>query len=822
MEATINYYNENAERYCQETFNAKMTSLQCEFLLRLPYMDKNILDLGCGSGRDSKFFKNYGCEVIAVDGSAEMCKLAEKNIGQSVIYSDLREYKPETPVAGIWANASLLHLTREEIKDNVIRLTKHLLPVGCFYMSFKYGNFSGERDGCFYTDFDETSLTKMLYDIPSLSLVRYTISEDVRPNHSGEKWLNVFCMKESSDDNTYANWKNEAISDDYFLKLCETGNIHEIIKAVNKGANLYAKDNKGRSCCSILRERRKKDASISYDFLSDISHIALSRLDSQSDLILRAVNNEDLEVVKAFLGLGVDVYELCNIRQHGAYYGSAIALAVKNGNFEIVKTMLEYGVNLKDDVISNNDYSALATVIRYGNTDMLKLFLDYHRSSDIETTKYSLAGFALVSAAKLKDTKMAKFLLEYGIDINTSYINSRSETNALITAVAYDNINMVKFLVDNGADIRLQGKYEDDNISAFIIAVHNDAVESIDLLLSIYTPSLSEMGYAVCNSISKRHFRLTEKLLNFLNIYKNSWKEKDYISQILGRALRITAENYGADYREMMKMLLFKYGANVYSTNSRGETALMLAAEHSSPETVEILLKYGADVNAVNDSNLTALIYALLEFSPSKEKIKLLLKAGASTNVLDPVYHYAWDSILSIEEFRNDAEIVKLTLRNCPDNLIKAIFKSLGILEKLADDIDEDYGTTIAMLTYEYDNEADYKEIIWDIARALVEFKKDYGWTALMYASAFCKKEKTISTLLKANSNINERDNEGWTALMCASAFNDNQEIISTLIDAGADLNAINGKGNTALDLAREDENNSAIKLLEAVNADEL
>lgn len=36
----------------------------------------HIIDLGCGSGRDSKAFINKGYKVTAVDGSKELAKIA--------------------------------------------------------------------------------------------------------------------------------------------------------------------------------------------------------------------------------------------------------------------------------------------------------------------------------------------------------------------------------------------------------------------------------------------------------------------------------------------------------------------------------------------------------------------------------------------------------------------------------------------------------------------------------------------------------------------------------------------------------------------------
>lgn len=191
---TIGFYNEYAAQYVAGTLHSDMSLLCSDFLSFLPDQG-TILDLGCGSGRDSRFFISRGYRVIAVDGSTELCRLAAETIGQPVVCCDFRKYKPEEPLIGVWASASLLHLTPEEISGVVSRLAGHLTPGGCFYMSFKYGTFSGERDGRFYTDMDETSLKRLLDCIPTLSLIRQKITEDVRPEHAGEKWLNVFCRR---------------------------------------------------------------------------------------------------------------------------------------------------------------------------------------------------------------------------------------------------------------------------------------------------------------------------------------------------------------------------------------------------------------------------------------------------------------------------------------------------------------------------------------------------------------------------------------------------------------------------------------------------
>ena len=56
---TLNYYNENAKEYFETTKNIKTTEIYKEFFNMVKPSGK-LLDLGCGSGRDSLYFKNAG------------------------------------------------------------------------------------------------------------------------------------------------------------------------------------------------------------------------------------------------------------------------------------------------------------------------------------------------------------------------------------------------------------------------------------------------------------------------------------------------------------------------------------------------------------------------------------------------------------------------------------------------------------------------------------------------------------------------------------------------------------------------------------------
>ena len=112
-----------------------------------------------------------------------------------MICAIFQEYEPEGLFDGIWACASLLHLTQDEAKAVMKKLAAALKEKGVFYVSFKYGTFSGERNGRFFTDMDESSFDALLEDIPQLAIDREYITEDVRPGREAEKWLNVFLKK---------------------------------------------------------------------------------------------------------------------------------------------------------------------------------------------------------------------------------------------------------------------------------------------------------------------------------------------------------------------------------------------------------------------------------------------------------------------------------------------------------------------------------------------------------------------------------------------------------------------------------------------------
>ena len=192
--STLEYYDHNAEQFFKTTADVDFTGTQDRFL-RCLEPGSRILDLGCGSGRDTRYFLEKGYQVDATDGSAEICRLASEYTGIPVRQMLFTELDAEEEYDGIWACASILHLPEKELRDVMHRIGTALKEGGIFYTSFKYGDFAGERNGRYFRDFTEESFREFLTDFHEFRMTDQWITSDVRPNRGEEKWLNVLLRR---------------------------------------------------------------------------------------------------------------------------------------------------------------------------------------------------------------------------------------------------------------------------------------------------------------------------------------------------------------------------------------------------------------------------------------------------------------------------------------------------------------------------------------------------------------------------------------------------------------------------------------------------
>lgn len=190
---TLNYYNQNADSFIEGTVSVNFKEVQDKFLQMLS--GKKILDFGCGSGRDTMYFLKSGFDVTATDGSEELCKYASEYTGiqvKQMLFQDLDEVDYYD---GIWACSSILHLSKNELRIVMNKMSRALKSDGIIYTSFKYGNFEGERNGRFFTDFTIDEFTDFVKDVKEMAIEEYWITGDVRPGRGDERWLNLILRK---------------------------------------------------------------------------------------------------------------------------------------------------------------------------------------------------------------------------------------------------------------------------------------------------------------------------------------------------------------------------------------------------------------------------------------------------------------------------------------------------------------------------------------------------------------------------------------------------------------------------------------------------
>ena len=194
MNDTINYYNQNASAFIEETVSVNMSDIYRRFLAVMP-VQSNILDLGCGSGRDSKFFVDIGHLVTAVDGSPELCQNAEEYVGvpvRCVLFDEL-DYHEEFDA--VWACASLLHVEKDKMLDVLKLVSNALKNNGILYVSYKYGQNQRLQGGRLFSDYTEQDIPFLFNQENKLKCLEWWITADARPERSNEQWINIICQK---------------------------------------------------------------------------------------------------------------------------------------------------------------------------------------------------------------------------------------------------------------------------------------------------------------------------------------------------------------------------------------------------------------------------------------------------------------------------------------------------------------------------------------------------------------------------------------------------------------------------------------------------
>ncbi len=129
----------------------------------------SLLEIGCGTGQDSLYFKEHGLNVVCVDMSPTMIEFC-RNKGLDALVMDFANLTfPDESFDAVWALNCLLHVPKAELSGVLAGIQRVLRPGGLFYMGV-YGGHNSEgvweeddyKPKRFFSFFDEETLTKTL------------------------------------------------------------------------------------------------------------------------------------------------------------------------------------------------------------------------------------------------------------------------------------------------------------------------------------------------------------------------------------------------------------------------------------------------------------------------------------------------------------------------------------------------------------------------------------------------------------------------------------------------------------------------------------
>ena len=202
----MNYYEAEAQAFFQDTVDINVSEILTPFTDLLPDRAR-VLDAGCGSGRDTLFFKQQGFRVDAFDASFALCGLASEYSGVQVTRQRLEDFDYPYLFDGIWCNAVMLHIEPGHMTNHVLaRLRDRLKPPtkgnwlmsprpgGALFVSWKLGRHEQRTEGKrTFTDMHEVEL-EILFDRLRMDVVKMWITDDYRPDND-TKWINAIARR---------------------------------------------------------------------------------------------------------------------------------------------------------------------------------------------------------------------------------------------------------------------------------------------------------------------------------------------------------------------------------------------------------------------------------------------------------------------------------------------------------------------------------------------------------------------------------------------------------------------------------------------------
>ena len=153
---TLSHYEVSAESFWEGTkdhdVSQNIAALLQHITAPAPF---ELLDFGCGPGRDLMTFKSLGHHPVGLEGAAALASMARANSGCEVWEQNFLELNlPKARFDGVFANAVLFHVPRSALPSVLAKLFETLKPNGVLFSSNPRGegqeSWNGDRYGVYH------------------------------------------------------------------------------------------------------------------------------------------------------------------------------------------------------------------------------------------------------------------------------------------------------------------------------------------------------------------------------------------------------------------------------------------------------------------------------------------------------------------------------------------------------------------------------------------------------------------------------------------------------------------------------------------------
>ena len=191
---TVDIYNKHISDY-KELMSKELKDTNLDIFIKMISIEGKVLDLGCGTGSASLELMKRGFSTFPVDSSIEMVKVAESLLKIKVRKISFDEIDEHNFYHAIWANFSLLHITKSQFSDILKILFFALKEEGVLFFSLKQGaGESRDKLGRFYSYYEKNEVEKYL-EKANFQTKKYTEGLSLGLAGDKENWMGFFCEK---------------------------------------------------------------------------------------------------------------------------------------------------------------------------------------------------------------------------------------------------------------------------------------------------------------------------------------------------------------------------------------------------------------------------------------------------------------------------------------------------------------------------------------------------------------------------------------------------------------------------------------------------